>query len=108
MDEVVVEAAMPGAVVGDIPPENRLNPAQIAAYGDSTINDLLNDIAQQTQSDQGRGGTAPIILVNGKRVSGVNEVGDIHDAAGGIPQIYQPAFLDPYGRTVGLAFRKLL
>jgi hypothetical protein len=32
---------------------------------------------------------------------------DIHDAAGAIPQIYQPAFLDPYGRTVGIAFRKL-
>lgn len=77
LDEVVVEAAVPGAVIGDIPPENRLNPAQIAAYGDSTINDLLNDIAQQTQSDQGRGNTAPIILVNGKRVSGVNEVGDL-------------------------------
>ena len=77
MDEIVVEAAVPGAVIGDIPPENRLNPAQIAAYGDSTINDLLNDIAQQTQSDQGRGNTAPIILVNGKRVSGVNEVGDL-------------------------------
>jgi iron complex outermembrane receptor protein len=77
IEEVVVEAAVPGAVIGDIPPENRLNPAQIAAYGDSTINDLLNDIAQQTQSDQGRGGTAPIILVNGKRVSGVNEVGDL-------------------------------
>jgi hypothetical protein len=77
LDEIVVEAAVPGAVIGDIPPENRLNPAQIAAYGDSAINDLLNDIAQQTQSDQGRGNTAPIILVNGKRVSGVNEVGDL-------------------------------
>jgi hypothetical protein len=77
MEEVVVEAAAPGAVIGDIPPENSLNPAQIAAYGDSTISDLLDDIAQQTQSDQGRGGTAPIILVNGKRVSGVNEVGDL-------------------------------
>ena len=75
--EVTVEAAVPGAVIGDIPPENSLNPTQIAAYGDSTINDLLNDIAQQTQSDQGRGNTAPIILVNGKRVSGVNEVGDL-------------------------------
>ncbi len=32
---------------------------------------------------------------------------DIHDAAGAIPQIYQPAFLDPFGRTVGIAFRKL-
>ena len=77
LDEIVVEAAAPGAVIGDIPPENQLKPAQIAAYGDSTINDLLNDIAQQTQSDQGRGNTAPIILVNGKRVSGVNEVGDL-------------------------------
>src|SRR6202012_5139322 len=56
---------------------NSLNPAQIAAYGDSTINDLLNDISQQTQSDEGRGNTAPIILVNGKRESGVNEVGDL-------------------------------
>ncbi len=31
----------------------------------------------------------------------------IHDGAGVIPEIYQPAFLDPYGRTVGIAFRKL-
>ncbi|HEX4051180.1 MAG TPA: hypothetical protein VHY19_09900 [Steroidobacteraceae bacterium] len=77
LDEVVVEAVAPDAVVGDIPPENQLNPAQIAAYGDSTVNDLLNDVAQQTQSDQGQGNTAPIILVNGKRVSGVNEVGDL-------------------------------
>jgi hypothetical protein len=77
LDEVVVEGIRPGAVLGDIPPENQLNSAQIAAYGDSTISDLLNDIAQQTQSDQGRGNSAPIILVNGKRVSGVNEVGDL-------------------------------
>jgi hypothetical protein len=32
---------------------------------------------------------------------------DIHDGAGVTPEIYQPAFLDPYGRTVGIAFRKL-
>jgi hypothetical protein len=32
---------------------------------------------------------------------------DIHDGAGVIPEIYQPAFLDPYGRTLGIAFRKL-
>ncbi len=31
MEEVVVEAAAPGAVIGDIPPENSLNRAQIAA-----------------------------------------------------------------------------
>ena len=37
----------------------------------------------------------------------LNRRQDIDDAAGAIPQIYQPAFLDPYGRTVGIAFRKL-
>jgi hypothetical protein len=32
---------------------------------------------------------------------------DIHNGAGAIPEIYQPAFLDPYGRTVGISLRKL-
>ena len=78
MDEVVVSAqAVPGAVIGDIPPENQLNPTDIASYGVSTVNDLLNEISDQTQSDQGRDSSSgPIILVNGKRISGVNEIGD--------------------------------
>src|SRR5262249_39814757 len=32
---------------------------------------------------------------------------DVRDANGATPQIYQPAFLDPNGRTVSLSFRKL-
>jgi len=78
MDEVVVTAqAVPGAVIGDIPPENQLNPRDIASYGVSTVNDLLSEISDQTQSEQGRDSSSgPIILVNGKRVSGVNEIGD--------------------------------
>jgi hypothetical protein len=32
---------------------------------------------------------------------------DIRDGNGVTPQIYQPAFLDPYGRTIGIAFRRL-
>jgi outer membrane receptor protein involved in Fe transport len=32
---------------------------------------------------------------------------DIHNGAGATPEIYQPAFLDPYGRTVGISLRKL-
>lgn len=78
MDEVIVSAqAVPGAVIGDIPPENQLNPTDIASYGVSTVSDLLNEISDQTTSEQGRDSSSgPIILVNGKRVSGVNEVGD--------------------------------
>lgn len=79
LEEVVVLAdAVPGAVIGDIPPENQMSPEDIAARGVGTINELLADISDQTQSDQGRdGGSGPIILVNGRRVSGVNEVGDL-------------------------------
>jgi iron complex outermembrane receptor protein len=79
MDEIVVTGTPPpGSVIGDIPPENQLNRMDIASYGVSTINDLLDEISDLTQSDQGRdSSSAPIILVNGKRVSSVNEVGDL-------------------------------
>ncbi len=79
MEEIVVTGTPPrDSVIGVIPPENQLNPTDIASYGVSTINDLLNEITDLTQSDQGRdSSSAPIILVNGKRVSGVNEVGDL-------------------------------
>src|SRR4051812_39782416 len=78
MEEIVVSAqAVPGAVIGDVPPENQLNATDIASYGVSTINDLLSEISDQTQSEAGRDSSSgPIILVNGKRVSGINEVGD--------------------------------
>jgi len=79
LEEIVVTGhPPPGSVIGNIPPENQLNPTDIASYGVSTISDLLNEISDLTQSDQGRdSSSAPIILVNGKRVSGVNEVADL-------------------------------
>jgi hypothetical protein len=83
VSEVVVNASpipyqnLPGAVVGDIQPDIQLSPAQIQAYGVSTVNDLLNELAPQTQSDRGRGGGGPVVLLNGKRISGFNEVRDI-------------------------------
>ena len=78
-EDIVVDGKIPpGAVIGDIPPENQLTPADIASYGVGTVNDLLAQITEMTESDQGRDSSAaPVILVNGKRVSGVNEVGDL-------------------------------
>jgi outer membrane receptor protein involved in Fe transport len=31
----------------------------------------------------------------------------VRDGSGATPQIYQPAFLDPYGRVVGISLRRL-
>ncbi|WEK41715.1 MAG: TonB-dependent receptor [Candidatus Sphingomonas colombiensis] len=76
-DVVVTGQALPGAVIGNIPPENQLTPADIAAYGVDSVSDLLDQISDQTSSIQGRGSSGPVVLVNGKRISGINEVGDL-------------------------------
>jgi hypothetical protein len=83
VSEVVVNASklpyavQPGAVVGDIQPDIQLDPAQVQSYGVSTVNDLINELAPQTASSRGRGGETPVVLLNGKRISGFGEVRDI-------------------------------
>jgi hypothetical protein len=79
VSELVVTAArsQPGAVVGDIKPELQLAPADIRAYGVSSLSDLLTELAPQIRSDRGRGGEAPVVLLNGRRVSGFREIRDI-------------------------------
>ena len=67
----------PGAVVGDIKPELQLGPADIRAYGDSTVTELLGDLTSQTRSDRGRGGEQPVVLLNGRRISSLAEVQNI-------------------------------
>lgn len=77
-DEIVVTGkAPPGSVIGDIPPENQLGRADIDALGVGTVSELLDAIAEQTSSAQGRDDQGPVVLVNGKRISGVNEVSDL-------------------------------
>ena len=68
--------ALPGAVIGDIPPEEQLGPADIRSYGVSSVADLLNELAPQTRSGRGSGG-APVVLVNGRRISGFQEIRDL-------------------------------
>jgi hypothetical protein len=83
VSEVVVSGAptlyrnQPGAVIGDIEPDLQLSPADIQSYGVSSVTELLSELAPQTQSDQGRGGGSPVVLLNGRRISGFNEVQNI-------------------------------
>jgi hypothetical protein len=66
-----------GAVVGDILPELQYSPDEIQSFGVSTVNELLNELAPETRSDRGRSQEAPVILVNGRRISALNEVQNI-------------------------------
>ena len=80
VSEVTVVAApkiQPGAVIGDIKPDIQFHPEDIQAYGVSTITELLDELAPEIGSNSGRGGEGPAILVNGRRISGVNEIRNI-------------------------------
>lgn len=72
--EIVVQGQRPvGSVVGDVKPEQTLSPADIRSYGVSSVADLLTELAPQTRSGRGSGG-APVVLVDGRRVSGFQEI----------------------------------
>jgi hypothetical protein len=74
-DEIVVTGQRQrGAVIGDIQPDLQLNAADIRALGASSISELLTELGPQLRSGRGRGGDGPVVLVNGKRVSGFREI----------------------------------
>ena len=76
-EDIVVTGRKPvGSVVGDIPPEQTLSPADIRSYGVSSVADLLTELSPQTRSGRGSGG-APVVLLNGRRIGGFSEVRDL-------------------------------
>jgi len=60
-----------GSVIGDIAPELVLSPADIRARGVSSVADLIANLGPQVTS--GRGGQ-PVVLLEGRRISGFREV----------------------------------
>jgi hypothetical protein len=77
VEEIVVTGQRQrGAVIGDIPPEIQLNARDVRALGAGSIAEVLEALAPQTQSGRGRGGR-PVVLLNGKRISGFREIRNI-------------------------------
>lgn len=63
-----------GAVNSDIPPDLTLSADQIQAYGAANISELLAYLEPVTRSSRGRADGQPVTLVNGRRVSGFQEI----------------------------------
>lgn len=76
-DIVITGQRARGSVVGDIPPEDTLDARDVRATGATNINDLLNALAPQIGSVRGRGSQAPVLLLNGERISSFRELRDI-------------------------------
>ena len=74
---VVTGQRQRGAVLGDIPPEVQLDRREIRALGAGSLTELLDAIAPQTRSGRGRDQGRPVILLNGRRISGFSEIRNI-------------------------------
>ena len=74
---VVTGQRQRGAVIGDIAPEVQFDRREIRALGAGSLSELLEAIAPQTRSGRGREGGGPVILLNGRRISGFAEIRDI-------------------------------
>jgi len=76
-DIVVTATVPPDPMMGNIPLQNQLSQAQIADYGVPTVADLLDELASQLEIEPGRIASGPLVLVNGRQISSVHEVGDL-------------------------------
>ena len=65
-----------GSVDSDIPPDLTLSAEDIQSYGASSISELLTYLEPVTRSSRGSGGQ-PVMLVNGRRISGFREIAGI-------------------------------
>jgi hypothetical protein len=75
---VVTGQRLRGAVDTDIPPEYQLDRRDIRAYGAGSVTELLDALAPLTRSGRGRGGEGrPVVLLNGRRISGFREIRDL-------------------------------
>ena len=75
VDSLVIQADPRGKVEGDIKPEIELNEEEIKSFGAGSIGELLTMLTPQTTSTRGRdGGGGPVMLVNGRRISGFQEI----------------------------------
>ncbi|HWI88826.1 MAG TPA: TonB-dependent receptor [Sphingomicrobium sp.] len=77
-EEIVVVGAKPrGSVIGDIPPEQTLDARDVRATAATNISELLDALAPQIGSAQGRSSGPPVVLLNGQRISSFRELRDI-------------------------------
>ncbi|WOF42165.1 TonB-dependent receptor plug domain-containing protein [Sphingopyxis indica] len=77
-EEIVVTGQrLAGQLDTDFAAEVELDEAAVASYGVSSVEELLAAIEPITRSGRGRGSGRPVLLVNGRRISGFGAVRNI-------------------------------
>ncbi|MFT4250923.1 MAG: hypothetical protein QM608_00350, partial [Caulobacter sp.] len=97
---VTVAAAPRGKTEGPVEPEQVLDEADIQAYGAGSLSELVTALAPLTASSRGRGGDEPpIIVINGQRISGPQEMNGIP------PEAVQQAEIYPEEKALAYGYR---
>ena len=78
---LVIGTRFAGQVEAAQPPLVTLDEADIAAYGTSSLTELLAAVAPQTGTGRGRGGGFPVILMNGQRIANFREMANFSPEA---------------------------
>lgn len=90
-----------GSPIGDPPPIQTYNRSDVLATGAGTVGELLSSLAPQTASEQGRTNSNPVVLVNGKRVPGIEDVSQIPTEAIQRVEIFTEELALKYGFPAG-------
>lgn len=96
-DIIVTATRSHNSVISDIPADEILDSQAVAAYGASNIGDLVTALSAQTGSGRGRGSGQPVVLVNGRRVSGFGEIRNLPPEAIERLEIFPPEVALDYG-----------
>lgn len=100
-DEILVTAHQQhGAVATDIPPQVTINSAAIAALGAADLNEVFELFAPEFrngQSEPGKAGETPIVLVNGQRIAGFAAIKDLPPEAIRRIEVYPEKVALQYG-----------
>ncbi len=83
-----------GSVEGDIKPDQTLSPEDIQALGTTNVGELLDALTDQIGADASN---PPVTLLNGKRISGRQEIADIPNEAISRTEILPPEVALNYG-----------
>jgi hypothetical protein len=98
-DIVVIAERLPGSVVSDVPPDEVLDETAIASFGASNLTDLVAQLSVQTRGNRGRGGGPPMVLLNGRRISGFQEIRNLPPEAIQRVEIFPEEVALDYGYT---------
>lgn len=96
-DIIVTASRSATSVISDIPADQILDEQAVASYGASSAADLVAALSVQTRSGRGRGSGPPVVLVDGRRVSGFGEIRNLPPEAIARVEIFPEEVALDYG-----------